>query len=100
MARRYTTCPWNLPDSDLVPQGDPELVRDLHQERQLALHVLGTHGVSLGLIALRCERHGELLTPLSLCIPDTPIVTMPAPAPAMNLALLSNPRRIVDYGEQ
>lgn len=88
---RYTLVPWQILDSDLVEQGEPELVRDLHQERQLGLHVLGSCGVSLGLIAIRCERKGETLTPLTLSIPETPIVIEPKP-PVMNMARL-NPKR-------
>jgi hypothetical protein len=45
-------------------------------ERQYALHVIGSYdpSLSLGLVAIRCRRTGELITPLTLSIPDAPLV--------------------------
>lgn len=44
--------------------------------RQVALHVIGQYdrSLSIGLIALRCERRGEQTIPLTLSIPETPMV--------------------------
>ena len=58
--------------------------RDLTHERHVALSVVGTYGVSLGLLAIRCERRGASLLPLTLSIADNPIPVDP---------LQSNPRR-------
>lgn len=85
----YSLVPWWLPDSDLRPanNGEFELSRDLQRngkpEKQIGLHVWGQsdHPPSLGMIALRCERHGEQLIPLTLQIPETPMVTERKPEP-------------------
>ena len=54
-----------------------ELVRDTYTERQFGLLVRGqaVKAPVLGLIAIRCKRHGERVEPLTLSIPDTPPVT-------------------------
>lgn len=89
---RYSLVPWWLPDSDLVAVGDPELVRDLAGERQVALHVRGSApGVTLGLVAMRCARDGARLVPLTISLPESPIVVEAPP-----LRLHSNPRRHKD----
>ena len=83
--------PWDrdLEATDLRPMGVPEFVRDVHRhgkaERHLGLHVIGTCGISLGLLALRCSRSGETLTPLTMSWPDTTVITI---EPSQ-----SNPRR-------
>lgn len=64
----------DIAPSDLHEQGDPELVRDCYRERHLGLHVLGTYGISLGLLAIRCERRGADEIPLTLSIAETPPV--------------------------
>jgi hypothetical protein len=67
--------PWDrdLEASDLTPAGTM-LTRDTrlfgHAERHLAFPVTGTFGVALGLLALRCARHGERLIPLTSAIPE------------------------------
>lgn len=52
------------------------LVLDHAPERQIAMHVTGSvhPSLSLGMVAVRCERRGEQLIPLTLSIPETPIV--------------------------
>jgi hypothetical protein len=67
----------DLDASDLVPMGEPELSRDVHlekAERHLALHVIGASGISLGLLAMRCRRTGDVLTPMSLAWPDNCVI--------------------------
>lgn len=79
---RLSLVPWWLPDSDLreANDGEAELVRDLVRngkpERQFGLQVFGqaTAPPSLGLIAIRCQRRGGTVTPLTLSIPETPMV--------------------------
>jgi hypothetical protein len=79
----------DLEPADLQPMGAAEFIRDVHRhgkaERHLGLHVIGTFGVSLGLLALRCGRSGDTLTPLTASWPDTSIIRI---EPAQ-----SNPRR-------
>ena len=58
------------------------LVRDVslpsRKERQFALHVIGSLNprLSLGLVAIRCQREPGGIVPLTLSIPDT--VEVPA----------------------
>lgn len=58
-----------------------ELVRDTATERHFGLVVKGQAQIppTLGLIAIRCRRHGEQLEPLTLSIPDTPAVAVRVP---------------------
>ncbi len=86
--RRYAPIPWGeiLP-SDLVAQGDPESLMIYRREEHLGLHVRGEYVRSLGMLALRCERRGMELCPLSMAISDTPIVLN------TDDGLQSNPRR-------
>lgn len=81
--RRWSRVPWWLPDSDLWPANDgkAELTRDCRTpegqpQRHLALHVTQQYrpGQTLGLVALRCERRGERLIPVTLSIPESPII--------------------------
>ena len=105
--RERSSVPWLIPHEDINPADDGELsyVRDVRVagcvERQLAMVVTGQYDRSLclGLVALRCEKHGDAVVPLTLSIPDTPIASMPERKPAMNVALLSNPRRHDDEGD-
>ena len=92
--------PWHIEDSDLVEAGDPELVRDLASERQIGLHIVTSCPcrLSLGVLALRCERKGATVIPLTLSIADTPIA-MPVRKSAMDVTLLSGPRRVDDEGD-
>jgi hypothetical protein len=96
--RRWSKVPWWLLDSDLCPahEGEPDLtlIRDLRTpegqpQRHLALQVMRQYkpGELLGLVAIRCERRGERLTPISMAIPDGPIEV-----PEVD-GLQSNPRR-------
>ena len=74
--------PWWLPHSDVNPADDGELalcsdVRiDGMAQRLLAMAVVGQadRSLVLGLIAVRCERSRGELIPLTLSIPETPIV--------------------------
>ena len=72
---RRSNVPWLIADSDLRPIS-AELVRDTATEHQVGLVVYGqapSHPV-LGLIAIRCRRHGAQIEPMTLSIPDTPSV--------------------------
>lgn len=96
--------PWDCLDaSDCreANEGQVEMYRDCHSignafvpyphaERQLGLVVLGQFDPSmvLGMVAVRCERKGsDVLIPLSLSIPETPIAVAPTQ---------SGPRRYLD----
>lgn len=107
---RVPLVPWSdIEASDLTEanNGEPEMYRDTHDgkpERQLGLHIVGQYDplLSLGLIALRCERHGTTLIPISMAIAETPpFVDTRQPVLA---GVQSNPRRTMerppDYGEQ
>jgi hypothetical protein len=83
---RVPLVPWgDMEPSDCreANSGDIELTRDIHVNgrafRQIGMHVIGQYdnSLSLGLICLRCERKGETLIPLSLSIPETPVVHAP-----------------------
>ena len=85
--RRYTRTPWGeVAASDLEPQGEPETVIVYRREEHLGLVVRGTFGVTLGMLGVRCERHGSILSPIGLAIADTPIAIDTG-------TLQSNPRR-------
>jgi hypothetical protein len=72
---RYPKVPWgDISASDLCEEGEPELVRDFNQERQIGLSVRGTYGIVLGILALRCEWNGRTIMPLTMAIADTPII--------------------------
>lgn len=90
-ARLRVAWDYDLELSDLAPMGDPEFTRDVQRpgqaERQVGLHVIGSSGISLGLVVMRCGRSGEKITPWTLSIPDQPVRVEP---------LHSNPRRTVD----
>ena len=61
-----------------------ELLRDTATERQFGLVVRGQAVYKppvLGLIAIRCARHGEHVVPLTLSIPETPVVDAPREVP-------------------
>ena len=83
-SRHYSRVPWEIPDSDLCEanRGELEMYRDCRingqAQRQLAMHVTGSvnPSLSLGLVAVRCERIGDSLIPRTLSIPDTPSVTI------------------------
>ena len=70
--RFWSKIPWSLPDSDLCEanRGELELYRDCQingrPQRQIAMHVVGScnPNLSLGLVAIRCERHGDGTEPL------------------------------------
>lgn len=96
---RYPLVPWSdVEPSDLreANEGDLELVRDLLIEGQAERHIgmlcVGQYdrSMALGLIAIRCERHGAQLVPLTCAIPETPtaVVRQPVSAPVQ-----SNPVR-------
>ena len=96
---RVSLVPWWLPDSDLreANGGDPELSRDTLRngkpEKHLGFHVWGQadHAPSLGLIAIRCKRRGaEATEPLTICIPDTPIVFERRPVAVKRLRYASD----------
>lgn len=89
---RFAIVPWDIVrPSDLVEQGPPEYTRDCHRygiaERHLGLHVLGSAGISLGILAIRCGRSGDTVTPISMAISDECFEV------DTHDALQSNPRR-------
>jgi hypothetical protein len=92
---RVLNVPWDrdLVPTDLEPVGLPDFTRDIQRngkaERQIGLHVFGTFGVYLGVLAMRCGRAGSEVTPLTLSIADTPVRIDVEPAQ-------SNPRRSSD----
>ncbi len=90
--QRYQLAPWgDVQNSDLRPMGRLGVYsRDLAHERHVALSIVGTYGIALGLLAIRCERRGASLIPISLYIADSPILVEP---------LQSNPRRRWDDGD-
>lgn len=95
---RHLRVPWDLiAPTDLVEQGKPEFTRDcrnekLEPERHLGLHVLGTTGISLGILAIRCARSGDAVSPLSLAIASAPFEFDIEPAQR-------NPKRVDDDDE-
>lgn len=83
--QRYARVPWSeIEQSDLIEQGKPELVRDCRRERHLGLNIKGQYVHSLGILAVRCERYGDDLFPISMAIaPDKwEMPETPAPVPA------------------
>lgn len=96
--RRWSLVPWWLPNSDLWPANRKlDLSRDCRTlegqpQRHLALYVTQQHrpGQMLGLLAIRCERRGERITPISLSIPESAIIVPPV------TEWQSNPRRTQD----
>lgn len=96
---RYSLVPWWLPDSDLREANGGELelerstLRNGKPEKHIGMHVWGQadDAPSLGMIAIRGKRKGsELTEPLTICIPETPIVI--ERKPSMDMALLNRPR--------
>lgn len=75
---RYTRAPWHIEPSDLRESESGYWSRDVvmsftgRRERQYALHITGSvrPDLSLGLLAIRCERVGSLVRPLTLSIPE------------------------------
>jgi hypothetical protein len=81
---RYAKVPWgDIRESDLREQGEPEFVRDVDEESHIGLHVRGTYGITLGMLAVRCERHGNGLVPLTMAIADVPLVVDVVEIPAL-----------------
>lgn len=88
----------DIDGSDLkeANHGQIELCRDVQvdgrPERHIGMLVVGQYerSLALGLVALRCERRGESLIPLTCSIPETPATVVPTPAP---VPAQSNPRR-------
>lgn len=75
---RYTKVPWgDLEPSDVRSGQSGYFQRDSRSyglcERQVALAVIGSYDPSLylGMVAIRCNRQGAYLEPLTLSIPDT-----------------------------
>ena len=76
---RFPLVPWgDISVSDLREAGPPELQRDIRTfgtaEKHLCLLVKGQYVPTLGMIAVRCERHSGWLLPLTLAIVDTTAV--------------------------
>jgi hypothetical protein len=83
-AKKITSlCPWWLEHTDLNPADGGEIQRDSlvngSSERQFGLVVHGTFDATLvlGMIAIRCERKGDQVTPLSMMWADVPPVPLP-----------------------
>jgi hypothetical protein len=97
-------CPWLVAEDDINPAESGVFARDLsvdgQAQRHYGLPVLGQFdsSLSLGMLALRCERKGSLLMPLSLALVDTPPTE--ERHPAMDLRLLQrNPARHLDHDD-
>lgn len=100
---RVPNVPWSdIEASDLCEanQGELELYRDTQvgplAERHVGMHVVGQYDswLSLGILAIRCERKGRTLIPVSMAIADTP------PAHPALLCVQSNPQRHADPDDQ
>ena len=89
MRRITSSVPWLIEDSDLNPAGEPELTRHLVGEKQIGLVVQGQFISNIGYIVMRMERvRGEWI-PVSILLPDDPVLTITSDVePAQ-----SNPRR-------
>lgn len=90
--------PWFIDEIDINPAESGLFTRDLsvdgEAQRHFGLPVLGQFdvGLSLGMVALRCERKGAEIIPLALACVDTPPVE--ARTPTMDMRLLHrNPVR-------
>lgn len=70
--QRFAKSPWSdVAPSDLVEQGKPDFHRDCRRERHIGLCIRGEYVANLGVLAVRCERYGEDLFPISMAIvPD------------------------------
>lgn len=87
--QRFAPVPWGeIAPSDLEPQGEPETCITYRHEEHIGLHVRGVSGVTLGMLAVKCERRGLTVWPQGLAIADAPI--------AIDTNLHSNPRRHAD----
>jgi len=53
-----------------------DIILDNRPQRHIGLHVVGTYdaGLSLGMVAVRCERKGATVIPLTLSIPEDTIM--------------------------
>lgn len=75
--------PWWLSNTDINPAGkgfERDTITQGQPQRQLAFHVTGQYVPSLGLIAIRCERRGETLTPIGMALSDdAPLVIADGP---------------------
>lgn len=95
-AVRVPLVPWSDIKFDVCEanDGEVELTRDVHvngrAERQIGMLCVTQYrrDVALGLIAIRCERHGDQLIPLTCAIPETPAAVIAEPPPVQ-----SNPVR-------
>ena len=73
--------PWDwLEQSDLWVQGPPEYTRYVSgtlrrsPEMHLGLNIVGQYVPHLGLLAIRCERKGDTVTPISVAIAETTVI--------------------------
>jgi hypothetical protein len=97
MGRVKSLCPWFIAEEDVNPAESGLFSRDLQMgvqaQRHYGLQVLGTFdpSLSLGMLAIRCERKKGQMLPLAIAWVDAP----PAETrtPAMDLTLLSAPVR-------
>lgn len=105
-SRLHPLVPWgDIAPSDVreANEGQVELYRDLsidgRPERHLAMLVVGQYdrSLALGLVAVRCERHGEQLIPLTCSIPETPATAIAVREPC---PLQSNPRRVTRWRDE
>jgi hypothetical protein len=86
-------CPWFIADEDVNPAESGLFSRDLsldgQAQRHFGLPVLGQFdpSLSLGMVAIRCERAKGLIVPLALALVDSPPVE--ARTPMMDLRLLA-----------
>jgi hypothetical protein len=104
MARVKSYAPWLVEETDVNPAESGLFSRDLQihnqPQRHYGLAVLGTfdHSLTLGMIAIRCERHKGQMYPLTLALVDAP--PPEARTPTMDLSLLKrNPVRHEDAAD-
>jgi hypothetical protein len=104
MARVRSYCPWFVAEEDVNPAESGLFARDLCVEgqgqRHFGLPVLGQFdaSLSLGMLAIRCERKGSTVIPLMLSLVDSPPIETRTPTMDMRL-LQSNPRRAQADGD-
>lgn len=94
--------PWFIEDADVNPAESGLFSRDLsldgQAQRHFGLPVLGQFdaSLSLGMVAIRCERNKGVIVPLALALVDTPPVD--TRTPTMDLRLLQrNVIRTADH---
>ena len=103
MARVKSLCPWLVAEEDVNSAESGLFSRDLQvqgqAQRHYGLSVLGSydHSLTLGMVAIRCERSKGQMIPLMLALVDAPPVEIRTPTMELS-SLQSNPQRHADDG--